>query len=278
MKRRHWDYLTKDLLGHLYGDLGTWNAVCKHLGIDCRTLISHRRRLGIAVNTFDRSDWSWITAKHLVELHHKHKNWAIVSEHLGISPNVLLCVRKGLGIHLTGKKPAREYCRKRAGRLDSKVDEIRRLAKLGWSCSMIADAVGEPSAEQVRRRMIREKIDRRPQGAMQGKMNHCWRGGRTRDSDGYIQVPAPDGHPHTKSNGYIYEHRLVMEQHLGRILNPEEVVHHIDANKENNAVQNLQLFQDNASHLAYEWSDPDWAEHQSAIRKKVVAEEESLVA
>lgn len=54
-----------------------------------------------------------------------------------------------------------------------------------------------------------------------------------------------------KSNGY-YEyargenkgkrvHRVIMEKHLGRKLNRNEVVHHIDHNKLNNDISNLQL-------------------------------------
>lgn len=39
----------------------------------------------------------------------------------------------------------------------------------------------------------------------------------------------------------IFEHRLVMEQHLGRKLLPEEIVHHRDGDKLNNALENLEL-------------------------------------
>lgn len=39
--------------------------------------------------------------------------------------------------------------------------------------------------------------------------------------------------------GTKYEHRVVVEQALGRELMPEEVVHHIDGNKRNNSLENL---------------------------------------
>lgn len=40
---------------------------------------------------------------------------------------------------------------------------------------------------------------------------------------------------------FIDEHRFVMEKHIGRKLNKNEIVHHIDGNKSNNNINNLQI-------------------------------------
>lgn len=82
-----------------------------------------------------------------------------------------------------------------------------------------------------------------------GDKNPNWRGGRSIGTNGYIFRYAPD-HPY-QYNGYILEHRAVMEEKLGRILEPHEVVHHIDGNKQNNSPDNLQLFTTASEHTRF---------------------------
>jgi len=82
-----------------------------------------------------------------------------------------------------------------------------------------------------------------------GKNNSQWAGGR-RSRNGYVQIWEPE-HPDCDIGGYIFEHRLVMEGLLGRYLLPNEVVHHIDGNKLNNAPENLCLFASNGEHHSF---------------------------
>jgi endogenous inhibitor of DNA gyrase (YacG/DUF329 family) len=58
---------------------------------------------------------------------------------------------------------------------------------------------------------------------------------------GYVQVQAPPEHPHRPKRGYIMEHRLVMEQMIGRYLQPYESVHHRNGVKDDNRPENLEI-------------------------------------
>lgn len=71
-----------------------------------------------------------------------------------------------------------------------------------------------------------------------GRNNPGWKGGKSKTGGGYKLIRAVN-HPFAKGNGYVLEHRLVMEKHIGRYLKPEEVVHHINHNKTDNRVENL---------------------------------------
>lgn len=50
------------------------------------------------------------------------------------------------------------------------------------------------------------------------------------------------GHVHAGPNGYVLEHRMVMSDLLGRPLARNENVHHINGNRADNRVENLELW------------------------------------
>jgi hypothetical protein len=79
--------------------------------------------------------------------------------------------------------------------------------------------------------------------AHKGKRSCNWKGGRTLDNFGYVLIYLP-GHPNAKvgrTHGYVYEHRLIMSQHLGRPLRSDEYVHHKNGVKDDNRLENLEV-------------------------------------
>lgn len=59
-----------------------------------------------------------------------------------------------------------------------------------------------------------------------------WKGGVYHTQSGYLYIRQEDGK-------YKAEHRSIVEEMLGRKLTCDEVVHHLDENKQNNSIENL---------------------------------------
>lgn len=85
--------------------------------------------------------------------------------------------------------------------------------------------------------------------SMKGKRN-SWKGGRIVHPRGYVYI---------RINGkYVPEHRIVMEEHLGRKLEPSEVPHHINGNKSDNSIKNLVVLKNNSENIK---------EHHKTVRE-----------
>lgn len=80
-----------------------------------------------------------------------------------------------------------------------------------------------------------------------GKGNTHWKGGRIKTIFGYIKIYKPE-HPYSQADGYVPEHRLIMEESLKRYLTKKEVVHHINGIRDDNRIENLELFPNNRIH------------------------------
>ena len=75
-----------------------------------------------------------------------------------------------------------------------------------------------------------------------------WKGKIKRSGYWYIKLPS---HPFSGKQGYVAEHRLVMEKKIGRYLTKEEVIHHINGFITDNRIKNLELFNTRGQHTKY---------------------------
>ena len=76
--------------------------------------------------------------------------------------------------------------------------------------------------------------------APRGEGSPRWKGSKVKTKDGYVLVTdtnRPRGAPQQK-----LEHRMVMERHLGRSLERDEIVHHKNGIRDDNRLENLEIW------------------------------------
>jgi len=114
--------------------------------------------------------------------------------------------------------------------------------------------LSEEAKEKIRKSRM-GNLDGFPPGhkinlGRKGKNANHWKGGKVYSMAGYVYIYKPE-HPFSNNIGYIFEHRLVMEQSIGRYLNKTEKIHHINEIKDDNRIENLLLFKNESEHQKY---------------------------
>jgi len=88
-----------------------------------------------------------------------------------------------------------------------------------------------------------------------GKNNPMWNGGVSYQGDYKTIKIYPDSpcYEMADSRGYVMEHRLVIAEKMGRVLSSNETVHHINGIKDDNRLDNLEVW---------------WGNHGKGVRVK----------
>jgi hypothetical protein len=127
---------------------------------------------------------------------------------------------------------------------EQSVTEILNLRNSGISYTNISKQVGRThkTVKRICEENGVEHIDRR-----YGQHNIHWVGGsRSIDKNGYVNIYLSKDHPFYEAmktrRQTIMEHRLVMAEHIGRPLKSHENVHHINGNRSDNRIENLELW------------------------------------
>lgn len=71
-------------------------------------------------------------------------------------------------------------------------------------------------------------------------LNPPWNVERVVKKGDYLYAYVPS-HPNCTKTGYVLHHRIIVENALGRLLLPNEIVHHVDHDKKNNDISNLEV-------------------------------------
>lgn len=179
----------------------------------------HERRNAHECGAIDTRKKFFASREVLQESYKRNGTLERVAKELGVSKKLVLNYMRRFDIDRNPKKAVTQ----------EQIDRFRSLAEQGFTSSEIASEIGV-TLEHVNKfaRTHGIKIVRR------------YHRGFIITDNGYRMLQRPT-HPNRDSKGYVREHRIVMEEFLGRLLDDGEVVHHINGDKLDNRIENLEL-------------------------------------
>jgi len=122
-------------------------------------------------------------------------------------------------------------------RLGSKLSEVTK-EKIRLALKGNTYRKGKKASKKTRIRISEAMKKKHKEWGVEG--HPMWKGGRYVDGFGYIRI-LNKTHPYADAGGYVREHRLVMEKKIGRYLKPNELVHHLNRQKDDNREENLYI-------------------------------------
>ncbi len=155
-----------------------------------------------------------------IELYATTKSTRIVGKFLGCDHSIASKMLKEHGVNVLSRNEAARYVWKN--------HKHPYIGKIG----VLSHNYGRKISDETREKM---KPIWKELGERQRRKD-----GRKLHMDGYWLVYCPD-HPMADRTGYVLEHRLLMEQHIGRYLSSDEIVHHINGDKRDNRIENLEV-------------------------------------
>ena len=121
-------------------------------------------------------------------------------------------------------------------------DEVGVLYNHVWHCVHNSYSEAERSSRKRANYRASKTGDKNPMAGKTLERHHNWIGGRVSDGNGYWMVHKPEWYTGRKGSKYVFEHSVLVCEALGLTELPAGwVVHHIDKNPSNNALDNLTL-------------------------------------
>lgn len=218
------------------------SAIARAMGCTQHTVMARLMALGIErhpSDTFTRRVFSPQEDRRVAERYRSGETADAIAESVGCDKSAVLGALRRAG------EPVRNGGRPVSNITAEMASEMLRMYDAGQSRGAIARQFGlhDNAVKRILRTHAR-KIE-----ARRGRENHhAWKGGAYIDNAGYRRIRLEKNDPFVSmcnSNDYVMEHRWVMAKALGRLLHDGESVHHVDGDRLNNELSNLQLRQGN---------------------------------
>ena len=115
---------------------------------------------------------------------------------------------------------------------------VRNNQDLTWSCRLC----GKPITGKTYQQKLKTFCSRECQSKADSDLKKKW-GVENRKSKIYTRHIL-----FTVDRKVVLYHRYLMQQHLGRKLTPQEIIHHIDMDINNNMIENFYLYENQKTH------------------------------
>ena len=125
----------------------------------------------------------------------------------------------------------------------------------------VRERISKTNKGKTRTEETREKISLAHKGVYRQQTE--FGGHRKQRTDGYVGIYVPN-HEKANKDGYVMEHILIAEKHIGRHLTENEVVHHKNRIRNDNRIENLIVMTKN-EHLSLHMKER-WAEKKGRKR------------